>query len=138
MRILLINLFVIGLVFSVTSCKSASKTATKEASKEVEKVMSPEEKMYAEMATEMCVCLQGIMQMSKEMEESEPDDMVNFMAMMQEEAASAEVCIEALRTKYPDIDFDSSNNPKAEKALMENCKEYKEMADKQAAKKEEK
>lgn len=85
---------------------------------------SEEDKMYKDMGIELCECMKPIFALDKEKEEEGLSDLKKIEEM-RSVFIEAEKCTEKLTQKYSKIDFESSSNPKAEKALVDNCPELR-------------
>lgn len=121
MKHLLITFFILLLSFGLFSCKGNKAISTG----------NPEETlMYTKVGEDMCECMKPLLKLMGEIENKNPDEISEFTLEIQQVSYAAEDCILELKEKYPSVDFEEKDNPKTEKALLENCPAYKKATEK--------
>ncbi len=124
-------IFLSIICISILSCK-APKSSEEKVEEKVEVKEEPKEEkgeptMYDDMAVEMCDCMDGMFSVAERMKTATEEERLVLAKQMQGIVEQGQMCIRELSTKYPEIDFEASNNPKAEEALVRNCPKYAKM-----------
>jgi hypothetical protein len=128
MKDLFITITIVLVSLCLFSCKS--KKVIETTSTEIKISEQDEKRMYVEMSKEMCKCMESVLKLAENTEQRTAEETSDLLLEMQQESYKMEDCVDGLKPKYPSINFEGENNPKAEKALMENCPAYKKVMEK--------